>query len=71
MKIEDRTSHDVHTAGGGETPPCIGLTPNALPDARSCVAEQSSQTGVSTNSALPRCKIKRHNPKEIPHWYAL
>lgn len=71
MKIEDCTSHDVHTAGGGETPPCIGFAPNALPETRSSVSEKGSQTGVSTRSAHPRPRIKRQNPKDIPHWYAL
>lgn len=52
MKVDEWTSEDVHTVGGGETPPCAGLTPNALPEAQSTVSAESSQTGVSTRNAL-------------------
>ena len=27
MKVDEWTSEDVHTSGGGEFPPCAGLTP--------------------------------------------
>ena len=37
MKVYERALKDVHTVGGGETPPCVGLTSNALPEARSIV----------------------------------
>lgn len=30
MKVDERTLKDVHTVGGGETPPCVGLTSNTL-----------------------------------------
>ena len=30
MKIDEWTSEDVHTSGGGEFPPCAGLTSKAL-----------------------------------------
>ena len=71
MKIDEWVSDDVHTVGGGETPPRIGLAPNALPEAQSSVSEKSSQTGVSTRNALLRKIIKRQHPENIPHWYAL
>ena len=71
MKIDEVTSYDVHIAGGGETPPCIGLAPNALPEAQGSVSETSSQTGVSTRNAHPRPRIQLQNPKDLPHWYAL
>ena len=51
MKVDEWTSEDVHTSGGGEFPPCAGLTSNALPEAQSTVSAESSQTGVSTRSA--------------------
>lgn len=50
MKVDEWTSEDVHTSGGGEFPPCAGLTSNALPEAQSTVSAESSQTGVSTRS---------------------
>ena len=52
MKIDEWTSEDVHTSGGGEFPPCAGLTSNVLPEAQSTVSAESSQTGVSTRNAL-------------------
>ena len=48
MKVDEWTSEDGHTPGGGEFPPCAGLTSNALPEAQSTVSAESSQTGVST-----------------------
>lgn len=57
MKVDEWTSEDVHTSGGGEFPPCAGLISNALPEAQSTVSAESSQTGVSTRSVhiLSKC----------------
>ena len=71
MKVDEWTSEDVHTSGGGEYPPCAGLTSNALPEAQSTVAAESSQTGVSTKNALLATKPKAPREADIPHWYAL
>ena len=71
MKVDEWTSEDVHTSGGGEFPPCAGLTSNALPEAQSTVSAESSQTGVSTRSALLKKNIKRQHSEKVPHWYAL
>ena len=71
MKIDERTSQDVCTEGSGEFPPCAGLTSNALPEAQSTVAAESSQTGVSTKNALLVTKPKTPREADIPHWYAL
>ena len=71
MKIDECTSEDVHTHGGGEFPPCAGLTPNALPEAQSNVSAESSQTGVSTKNAHIASKPKVQREGDIPHWYAL
>ena len=71
MKVDEWTSEDVHTPGGGELPPCAGLTSNALPEAQSTVAAESSQTGVSTKNALLVTKPKTPREADIPHWYAL
>ena len=71
MKVDEWTSEDVHTPGGGELPPCAGLTSNALPEAQSTVSAESSQTGVSTRNALLSTKTKQQKKEEIPHWYAL
>ncbi len=71
MKVDEWTSEDVHTSGGGEFPPCAGLTSNALPEAQSTVSAESSQTGVSTRNAHIASKPKAQKEEEIPHWYAL
>ena len=71
MKVDERALKDVHTVGGGETPPCVGLTSNTLPKAQSTVSAESSQTGVSTRSVHILSKSKVQKEDEIPHWYAL
>lgn len=71
MKVDEWTSNDGHTLGGGEFPPCAGLTSNALPEAQSTISAESSQTGVSTENALLVTKPKAPREADIPHWYAL
>ena len=71
MKVDEWTSEDVHTSGGGEFPPCAGLTSNALPEAQSTVSAKSSQTGVSTRNAHIASKPKAQKEADFPHWYAL
>lgn len=73
MNVNEHTSGDIDTQGGGERPPCTGLTPDVLPEVQKPVLAENSQTGVSTRNALsgtPPKTIKR-KPKDIPHWYAL
>ena len=31
MKIDECTPENVHTVGGGETPPALGLSPTSSP----------------------------------------
>ena len=71
MKVDEWTSNDGHTLGGGEFPPCAGLTSNALPEAQSTVSAESSQTGVSTRSVHILSKSKVQKEEDFPHWYAL
>ena len=71
MKIDECTPEDVHTVGGGEFPPCVGLTSCALPEAQSNANIESSQTGVSTRSVHILSKSKVQKAEEFPHWYAL
>ena len=71
MKVNECPSNDGHTLGGGEFPPCAGLTSNALPEAQSTISAESSQTGVSTKNALLATKPKIRREANIPHWYAL
>ena len=52
MTIVDSASIDDNTHGGGEIPPCTGLTPDALPEVQEPVLAKNSQTGVSTRNAL-------------------
>ena len=71
MKVDEWTSEDVHTSGGGEFPPCAGFTSNALPEAQSTVAAESSQTGVSTRYAHIATKPQIQKEEDLSHWYAL
>ena len=73
MKFADNASIDDNTHGGGEIPPCTGLTPDALPEVQEPVLAENSQTGVSTRNALSVRTLKtiKRKPKEVPHWYAL
>ena len=71
MKVDEWTSNDGHTLGGGEFPPCAGLTSNALPEAQSAISAESSQTGVSTKNALLVTMPKAQREADVPHWYAL
>ena len=71
MKVDEWTSNVGHTLGGGEFPPCAGLTSNVLPKAQSTISAESSQTGVSTENALLATKPKAPREADIPHWYAL
>lgn len=64
MEIYERTSQDVCAEGGVRMPPCVGLTSNALPEARNIVSSTSSQTGVSTKSAFSGITSKRICSKE-------
>lgn len=52
MNVNEHTSGDIHTHGGGERPPCTGLTPDVLPEVQKPVLAENSQTGVSTRNAL-------------------
>ena len=73
MKFADNASIDDNTHGGGEIPPCTGLTPDALPNVQEPVLTENSQRGVSTRNALSGSTLKtiKRKPKEVPHWYAL
>ena len=52
MKVDERALKDVHTVGGGETPPCVGLTSNTLPKAQSTVS-----AGVHKQGCPPEMHI--------------
>ena len=71
MKVDEWTSEDGHTPGGGEFPPCAGLTSNVLPEAQSTVSAESSQTGVSTRYAHIATKPQIQKEEDLSHWYAL
>ena len=52
---------NAHTQRGRNGSPHVGLTSNVLPEARSSVANKSSQTGVSSD----------YVPKENHQWFVL
>ena len=67
MKIADNASIDDITHGGGEIPPCTGLTPDALPEVQEPVLTENSQTGIPTRKALSGSTLKtiKGKPKEV------
>mgnify|MGYP001085120519 CR=1 FL=1 len=69
MNVNEHAFGDINTHGGGESPPCIGFTPDALPEVQKPVLAEKSHRGVSTKNALSRTITK--TPKEVPHWYVL
>lgn len=71
MKIDECTPENVHTVGGGETPPCAGLTPSVLPEVQSTISAVSSHTGVSTRNVHTGTTLKQQKQEDTPHWYAL
>ena len=50
---------------------CVGLTSNALPEAKNKNLADSSDTGVSTHCIHKKVKNLEKNPKEQQNWYAL
>ena len=75
MTIADNASIDDNTHGGGEIPPCTGLTPDVLPEVQEPAKAENLQSGVSTrNAPLPKdIQEARREAREAraPHWYAL
>ena len=71
MKVDEWTSNDGHTLGGGEFPPCAGLASNALPESQSSVPAEVSRKGVSTQCTLLATRLKAQKERNTPHWYAL
>ena len=50
---------------------CVGLTSNALPEAKNKNLADSSDTGASTHCIHKKVKNLEKNPKEQQNWYAL
>lgn len=72
MNVVAHTLGDVSTHGDGEKSPSTGFTPDAFPEVQKPVLAENSQTGVSTQNALPHTAFKTANKsKENSHWYAL
>ena len=69
MNVIEHAFGDINACGGDESPPCIGLTSDALPEVQKPVLAENQQIGVSTQNALLRTITK--TPKEVPHWYVL
>lgn len=72
MNAIEHTSGDISTKGGGQSPPSIGLTPDALPKVQKPALAMDSQTGVSTRNALSQTLSKAtDSTRGEKHWYAL
>lgn len=66
-----KTSEDEFNRGGGGSPPCAGVIPNALPEVQTPSEEVNSKTGVSTRNAPIKTIKRKTNPDTIPLWYAI
>lgn len=69
-------SRDVNTYRGDAQLPCVGPTPNVLPEASTPCSGDCSHTGVSTrNAPYPAaCELLSQQPSthyKEQHWYAL
>lgn len=72
MNIQAKNDDVQERRGNGINPPCIGVTPSALPGVQTPNEEANSQTGVSTRNALFFKDTKSLVISEnTPHWYAL
>lgn len=71
MNVAVHTSDDVRTPGGGQNPPCTGLTPSALPEVQTPVRAEDSQTGVSTRNVPSQSGTLPLDEAKTPHWYVL
>lgn len=69
MNVKKHAIDDISTNGGGESPPCTGFIPDALPEVQKPVLAEKLNRGVSTQNVLSRTVPKM--PKEVPHWYVL
>lgn len=73
MNTTKCASDDIKKPGGGTNLPCIGLTPDAIPEVQKPFLAENSQTGVSTRNALPGKAFSREKEqtRDSCHWYAL
>lgn len=69
MNVIEHAFGDINAYGGDESPPCIGLTSDALPEVQKPALAEKSHRGVSTKNAMSRTITK--TLKEVPHWYVL
>lgn len=67
MNVDVIASNNVKTSGGGNVPPCTGLTSDALPEVQKPVLAENSDTGVSTRNAQSATNLEL----DEKHWYAL
>lgn len=72
MKVDKCISKDIHTPEGGEQPPCVGLTSDAIPEAPNAAFTKSLQSGVSTKNIQSSTTLNANSSKyNSPHWYVL
>lgn len=75
MKVKEYASLDVNTSGGGQLPPCSGLTSTTPPEILNATSAEKSQIGVSTKNALSATGVEPFGELskdvETPHWYVL
>lgn len=62
MNVKKHAIDDISTNGGGESPPCTGFIPDALPEVQKPVLAEKLNRGVSTQNALSRTVPKMGSP---------
>lgn len=67
------TLSNVSSQRDKDESPCIRFASDALPKVQMPIWAENSQTGVSTENALPEAKpnIIKRRKQDIAHWYAL
>lgn len=59
MNVKKHAIDDISTNGGGESPPCTGFIPDALPEVQKPVLAEKLNRGVSTQKEqFLKCRKK-------------
>lgn len=64
MNVKKHASGDINTHGGGEIPPCTGLTPDALPEVQKPVLQRIHKQGCPQEVRCRKAttnRVKREN----------
>ena len=63
MKVDEWTSKDGHTLGGGEFPPCAGLPPTSPPKLKAWFLQRVHQLGCPLDMSIFQVRLKTKKRK--------